>query len=204
MGAIPAGTAGEAVPGWKAKSKNGVASERKSRDGKAVMNDEQDSTKHMAEQWSAFQKIWGETFNKLMQLGFTFSPESAPPEFMRQMRSGIFQALAQSWDHFLRSPQFMEAMKQHMDNAIAFRRMSSDFFNKVRHETQSTTRDDIDSVMLAVRHMESRVLDRVEELAAQVDAVNKRLDAVAGRGATAPSQPKGKPRARPARNPRKR
>lgn len=166
------------------------------------MNDEQDSTKHTAEQWAAFQKIWGETFNKLMQLGFTFSPESAPPDFMRQMRSGIFQALAQSWEHFLRSPQFMESMKQHMDNALAFRKMSSDFFNKVHHETQTTTREDIDSIMLAVRHMETRVLDRVEELAVQVEAVNKRLDA-AGHATVPPLQPKGQSKGRRARNPRK-
>lgn len=165
------------------------------------MNDEQDSTNHTAEQCAAFQKIWGETFSKLMQAGVTFSPESAPPEFMRQMRSGIFQALGQSWEQFLRSPQFMEGMKQHMDNAIAFRKMSSDFFTKVRHETQTTTREDIDSVMLAVRHMETRVLDRVEELAAQLDEVNKRLGAE--RGTASPSQPKREPKGRRARNPRK-
>jgi len=160
------------------------------------MNDEQDSGNQTADQWAAFQKIWGETFQKMMQLGFTFSPESAPPEFIRQMRSGIFQALAQSWDQFLRSPQFMEATKQYLDNAMAFRKMSGDMFNKVRHETQTTTREDIDSVMLAVRHMESRVLDRVEELAAQVDAVSKRLDAEERAEPTRPRSAKAKPKGR--------
>lgn len=166
------------------------------------MNDEQNSANHTAEQWAAFQKIWGETFSKLMQLGITFSPDSAPPEFIRQMRSGIFQALAQSWEHFLRSPQFMEGMKHWMDNALAFRKMSSDFFNKVRHETQTTSRDDIDSVMLAVRHMETRVLDRVEELAAQLDEVKKGLDG-AECGASVTSRRKRAPKARRGRNPRK-
>ena len=153
------------------------------------MNHEQDNAKHTAEQWAAFQKIWGETFSKLMQLGFTCSPESAPPEFIRQMRTGIFEALGQSWEHFLRSPQFMEGMKQWMDNAMAFRKMSSDFFTKVRHETQSTSRDDIDSIMLAVRHMETRILDRVEELASQIDEVSKRSDAT-GQGAAAKNPPR--------------
>ena len=133
------------------------------------MNQEHDGTPQEFEQWAAFQKIWGETFTKLMQLGFTFSPESAPPEFMRQMRSGIFEALGKSWEQFLRSPQFMEGMKQQMEATFAFRKMSGDFFSKMRHETQSTTREDIDAVMLAVRHMETRVLDRVERLAARID-----------------------------------
>jgi len=151
---------------------NHVAEETKSDYRKANMNEEQDGTRQTAEQWAAFQQIWGETFSKLMQLGFTFTPESAPPEFMRRMRGGIFEALGKSWEHFLRSPQFMEGMKQHMDNAIAFRKMSSDFFSKVRHETQSTSRDDIDAVMLAVRHMETRILDRVERLAAKIENLN--------------------------------
>lgn len=166
------------------------------------MNDEQDSMNQTAEQWAAFQKIWGETFSKLMQLGFTFSPDSAPPDFMRQMRSGIFQALGQSWEQFLRSPQFMEGMKQHMDNAIAFRKMSSDFFTKVRHETQTTSRDDIDAVMLAVRHMETRVLDRVEELATRIDEIRKRSNG-APRGSATPRPPKREIKGRRARNPRK-
>ena len=76
------------------------------------MNDETNKTDKTAEQWAAFQKIWTDTFTRMMQLGFTFSPESAPPEFLRQIRSGIFQALTQSWDEFLRSPQFLEGMKQ--------------------------------------------------------------------------------------------
>jgi hypothetical protein len=158
------------------------------------MNEETDDTTQTAEQWAAFQKIWGETFSKLMQLGFTFSPESAPPDFMRQMRSGIFQALGQSWEHFLRSPQFMEGMKQHMDNAIAFRKMSGDFFSKVRHETQSTSRDDIDAVMLAVRHMETRILDRVEELAARIDKPKKQPNGSKTKATAAPKQ-KRKPSA---------
>jgi hypothetical protein len=146
----------------------------------SIMNENTDSTDKTAEQWTAFQKIWGDTFTRLMQLGFTFSPESAPPEFMRQMRAGILQGLSQAWDQFLRSPQFLEGMKQWMDNAMAFRKLTNDFLAKARHETQSTSRDDIDSLMLAVRHMETRVLDRVEELTARVEDLNKRLDQKTG------------------------
>jgi len=53
-------------------------------------------------------------------------------------------------------PQFVEAMKQWMDQAIAFRKMTNDFMAKVRNEMQAASRDDIDNVMLSVRHMEKR------------------------------------------------
>ena len=121
-----------------------------------------------AEEAAAFQKIWTETMSKMMQAAVTFSPNSPPPEIMRQIRGGIFQALAQSWDEFMRSPQFLESMRQWMENAIAFRRLNNDFMGRVRNEFQAPSRGDIDSMMLAVRHMEKRLLDRIDDLAAQL------------------------------------
>jgi len=135
------------------------------------MNEESDDQGKTGEQWAAFQKIWTDTFAKMMQLGFTYSPEAAPPEFLRQVRSGIFQALSQSWEQFLRSPQFLEATKKWMDQAVSFRKMSNDFFAKVRHETQGTNREEVDNVLQALRELASRVEDlsgQVEELKGHV------------------------------------
>ena len=75
----------------------------------------------------------------------------------------------------MRSPQFLEGIKQWMDNAINFRKLSNDFMARVRNELQAPSREDIDTVMLSVRHMEKRLLDRVEELSAQIEEINRRL-----------------------------
>ncbi len=75
----------------------------------------------------------------------------------------------------MRSPQFLESMKQWMDNAVTFRKMTSDFMAKVRNEMQSPSRDDIDTVMLTVRHMETRLLDRLDDLSSRVSELNERL-----------------------------
>ena len=154
------------------------------------MNDDSDDAKQTAEQWAAFQKIWTDTFAKMMQLGFTYSPEAAPPEFLRQIRTGIFQALSQSWHQFLRSPQFMESTKQWMDQAVKFRKTTNDFFAKVRHETQGTARRDVDGVLLALQKLEARLVDRIDDLAGQVEEL---------RGAR-PNRKPGKKRVRPKRN----
>src|SRR5437588_4353647 len=103
-----------------------------------------------------------------MQAAYTVSPNSAPPEVLKQMRSGIFQALAASWDEFLRSPQFLEGMKQWMESAINFRKLSNDFLSRARNEIQAPSRNDIDTVLLAVRHLETRVLARLEELSLRI------------------------------------
>ena len=91
------------------------------------MNDATDTSDKTAEQWTAFQKIWMDSISKMTQLGFTFSPEAAPPDVLKQIRNGIFQALTQSWEQFLRSPQFLDGMKQWMESAISFRKMTQRF-----------------------------------------------------------------------------
>jgi hypothetical protein len=142
------------------------------------MSDETKSSDANTEQWSAFQRMWTDTFTRMIQLGMTYSPESAPPEMIRQIRTGIFQALAQSWDEFLRSPQFAAAMKQWMDNAVAFRSMSNEFLTKAHHESQGLAREDLDTLMLTVRHMENRILDRLEAVGTHVKQLQQRLDSL--------------------------
>jgi hypothetical protein len=159
------------------------------------MDDNFDKT---AEQAAAFQKIWMESMSKIMQTAFTFGSDSPPPDVLRQIRSGIFQALAQSWEEFMRSPQFTESMKQWMDTAINFRKMSNDFMAKVRNEMQAPSRDDIDTVMLTVRHMEKRLLDRMEDLSSRIAELNNRPN-----GQHTKSSAKPAPRT-PARKPARR
>jgi hypothetical protein len=157
-----------------------------------------------AEDVAAFQKIWVETVSKAMQAAFTFTPNSPPSEVVRQIRAGIFQALAESWEQFMRSPQFLKGMKQWMENAITFRKMTNDFMGRVRNEMQAPSRSDVDTIMLTVRHMEKRLLDRIDELSAQVNELKKQR----GRGRTAETKPRNsgrRPRASAApRSPRDR
>jgi hypothetical protein len=143
-----------------------------------------------SEQAAAFQKVWTDSMSKMAQAAFTFTPENAPDETIRQIRSGIFQALSHSWEEFMRSPQFLEGMKQWMDSAMNFRKMTNDFLAKARQEMQEPSRDDLDGVLVALRHLETRILDRMEELAAGVEEMKERLAAVEGDKRPAPSASK--------------
>lgn len=128
-----------------------------------------------ADQFNAFQKIWTETFAKLMQSAVLPGQQFVAPEMARQMRGTVFNALGQSWDQFMRSPQFTEAMKQGMDQAINFRKMSNDFMSKVWSELQAPTRDDVEAVAFAVRGIEKRLAslaDQVAEIKSAVAAGN--------------------------------
>ena len=147
-----------------------------------------------AEQAAAFQKIWADSMTKIMQVAFASGQSSPPPEVLKQIRSGIFGALAQSWDEFMRSPQFLEAMKQWMDTAINFRKMTNDFMGRVRNEMQAPSRDDMDTIMLTIRHMEKRVLDRVEALEHQLHMANGGSSKPAAGRARKPQPARARPR----------
>ncbi len=139
-----------------------------------------------AEQAAAFQKIWLDSASKMFQTAFTGGADSAPPEVLKQIRSGIFAALAQSWDEFMRSPQFLDSMKQWMETAISFRKMSNEFMGRVRNELQAPSRDDTDTLMLNIRHMEKRLLDRIDDLAAELKTLREQVS-VAPSGKKAPA-----------------
>jgi hypothetical protein len=70
----------------------------------------------------------------------------------------------------MRSPQFLNTLKQWTDNAIAFRKVSDEILGRARNDLQAPSRYDIDNVILAVRHIEKRLLDRLDELALQLAA----------------------------------
>ncbi len=130
------------------------------------------SFKTAEEHAATLQKVWMEMLSKTAQAAFAFTPGSAPPEILREIRQGIFQALAESWEKFMRSPEFLAAMKQWMDQVVAVRKVTSDFMAQVRQEIQAPSREDVDAILLAVRHAEQRLLDRMEQLSAQLEALD--------------------------------
>ncbi|WP_150107517.1 hypothetical protein [Pedosphaera parvula] len=135
-----------------------------------------DSFQKTYDQASAFQKIWMDSFTKLVQAGsIGLTPGTPPPESLRQLRGSIFNALSESWEDYMRSPQFKESMKTMMDNAIAFRKANNDFFTQAQHAVQGTAREDIDNVLAAIRQAEDRVLNRLEAMAERLEQLEGKV-----------------------------
>jgi hypothetical protein len=160
-------------------------------------------------------KMWAEFASKVATAGFSFAPNAPPPEAAGQVRDALFRAAEQYWVEFMRSPQFLEAMKQSMDAAIAFRKQVNDFLTRTRHEAQGTARDDIDALMLCIRHLETRMLDRMDELESRLDRISERLADGDGRALKTPGpkaagpvaaepEPDGAPAKPPPERPRRR
>jgi hypothetical protein len=137
-----------------------------------------DYTKGMQGTADAFNRMWIDFATEMAQAGFSFSPDNKPPETAKNMRNAFFKAMSEYCDQAMRSPEFLEGMKESMKHSMAFRKQMNDFFGRVHHEMQGVSRQDLDQMMLALRHVENRVVDSVERIADTLEGICKRVNKV--------------------------
>ena len=130
------------------------------------------------DQVAAFQKLWMDSLANMTSVWSQFSPGSAPTDEMRKMRGGMMQVLSETWDAYLRTPQFMEMMKASLDGALDLKRLARDGMNRVHEQFENPSKNDIDDVLLAIRHVERRLLDRLEGLDDRVANLDEKIDKV--------------------------
>jgi len=144
-----------------------------------------DAAKQFLEGSGVFAKMWTDFASQMAKSGMAFSPESTPPEASREIRSAFFQAWSQYCEEYLRSPQFLATMKQSLNSAVELRKQMNEFLGRVQHEFQGTSRQDVDQLMLTMRHVEQRLVDGLERVSERLDDLNERLDALENRPAPA-------------------
>ena len=135
------------------------------------------------DQLAALQKLWTDSLANMAGAWSQFSPGSAPSDEMRKMRGEMLKVLAETWDEYMRTPQFMEMMKASLNGALDLKRLASDGMNRVHEQFKTPSKEDIDEVLLAVRHVERRVLDRLEGLDDRVAKLDEKIDKVDQRSA---------------------
>ena len=130
------------------------------------------------DQVAAFQKLWLDSFANMTSVWSEFSPSSPPADELRKMRGGMLKVLAETWDEYMRTPQFMELMKASLNGALDLKRMARDGINRVHEQFENPSKEDIDDLLLAVRHVERRLLDRLEGLDNRVANLDEKIDRV--------------------------
>src|SRR6202162_96641 len=130
------------------------------------------------DQVAAFQKLWTDSFANMTSVWSQFSPGSPPLEEMRQMRGGMLKVLAETWDEYMRTPLFMEMMTASLNGALDLKHMARKGMNRVHKQFKNPSKEDIDGVLLAIRHVERRLLDRLEGLDDRVANLDQKIDKV--------------------------
>ena len=125
--------------------------------------------------YQQFAQMWLEFATRMAAAGAAASSESAPSDAAKQMRDGYFQMLSQNAEQFMRSPQFLEMMKRSTDTAVTLRKQANDFLAEAHHAIGGLARPDVDSLLMAVRRCETRVLDKLDEIHSKVNDLEGRL-----------------------------
>jgi chaperonin cofactor prefoldin len=137
-----------------------------------------DNMNKALDQVAAFQKLWLDSFANTASIWSQFSPSSPPSDELRKMRGGMLKVLAETWDEYMRTPQFMEMMKASLNGALDLKRMARDGINRVHEQFENPSKEDVDDLLLAVRHVERRLLDRLEGLDNRVANLDEKIDRV--------------------------
>lgn len=128
------------------------------------------------DQAAAFQKLWIDSFTEMAGVWSQFSANSPPVDEMRKMRGGMLKVLAETWDEYMRTPQFLEMMKASLNGALDLKRMAREGMNRVHEQFENPSKQDVDDVLLSIRHVERRLLERLEGLDDRVASLNERID----------------------------
>lgn len=126
----------------------------------------------------AFTKMWTDFASQMAQAGMSLDPAQQQPDAARAMRDTMLGAMNRHAQEFMRSPEFLNTMKQAFDGSMAARKQLNDFLAQAQHDFQATSRDDIDQVMQAIQSLESRLTSGMDRLGQHIDRVNARLDAL--------------------------
>jgi hypothetical protein len=149
-----------------------------------------DAARQFTEGQNQFARMWSDFAGKMGSAGMAFSPDSTPPDAARQMRAAFLKAWSEQCEQFMRSSEFLDSWKKVMDGAIQLRRQMNESLGRMQHEMGGTSRQDVDHLMMAMSHLERRLVDnlergteRMDELALRIEALERQL---AGNGGPAP------------------
>ena len=112
-------------------------------------------------------------------------PTADPDRWNRQLQRVFLDAMASYCDDFMRSPQFLDAMKQSMDHALTFRKQVDQFLTEAQRSVQSPALADVDDLCALIGAVEQRLMDRIERLESRLQ------------NGTAGRSPKPTPKTRP-------
>ena len=113
------------------------------------------------------------------------------PDMVRRMQSAFLDSLAAASEQYMRSPQFLEAMKSSLDSAVRMRGEMEDYLRRNISDAMGAPGQADMWPVSAVIEMESRLQSRLDEIAQRLDRL-ERADAPAPRsGSKGPKRSSG-------------
>lgn len=112
-------------------------------------------------------------------------PADADDEMFKRMRQSFFDAWEKHCVEFMGSEQFLSAMKQSMDTAVAFRKQLNEFLTRTMSQAQIPTKADNDTIVEILRGIE-------ESMTKRLDDISRRVAVLESAGENTPGKKKAK------------
>lgn len=118
-----------------------------------------------------FSQFWTDMMGRMGAPGV--APSAGSNDWLKQMRKPFLEAMSRQAEEFMRSEQFLTAMKQSMDNALAAKQQVNQFLTKTLHDFQMPSSSDMDNLVLVMRAMEDRIVGKLEDLVERVERLEQ-------------------------------
>ena len=152
----------------------------------------------------------GAWFDVLSKLAASVPPvglDGVPPDVARQAQAAQLKWWNEYCSQLMRSPSFLEAMKQSMASASRSRKQANEFLGEMQHSLQGATREDIDHLSRSFRRHEEHASVALRDIRRRLADLSRRVTALANGRAeereaaeTTPAEPRPAPRrTRPAK-----
>lgn len=103
------------------------------------------------------------------QFTFLLTPD---PEFLRSMQKELLNAMGKACDKYMRTPQFLSVMKEWFELLVSIQSSRKNTSEKLRSELTAMSREDVWECLKSIHHIESRVTDKLDELAEVLDKLS--------------------------------
>jgi hypothetical protein len=134
-------------------------------------------------------KAWSDLATKMMAAGGAIPPAAPPPDMGRQLRASYLRAWSEFFEQWMRSPEFLDWMRQSLAGGVEVRKQLNEFFSRLQSTFQAVSRQDFDQLLERVRRMEDRLVNDTQEILSRLEAIQVRLDAGEGRSPESGSRP---------------
>ncbi len=128
-------------------------------------------------------KFWSDMMSTMSAMGTATMPKPPTQEDMlKQMRRAFFDAWAVKCEEFMQSDAFLAMMKQSMESSLAFREKTNEFLKKTLADAHMPSRDDTDSILVALSSLQERMLDKLDGLSERVAALESSSGKTSAKG----------------------
>jgi hypothetical protein len=128
-----------------------------------------------AQSAESFTRFWTDCARKMSDSARQQAATPPTPDAIREMRNAFLNALGTAYDEYLRSPEFTQMLSQMLQSGVQFQQRMSEMLGHTRHSMQGASRQDIDTIMEVVQHLERRITDSMARLDERLSSIEQNL-----------------------------